>query len=254
MTTLKFALHNLKRLKSDASSLFFNIALPVILYLIFGAAQQYSGDELGNGNVAAFVMLGMALYAGVSGAVSQSSLVVVEHNSGWGRQLALTPLTNTQIAVARLLVILVNVVLPVAAVFLTGALGNAEMDASAWFWSFLITVTVSLPFGFYGLVWAQSLKSLTAVSIAATSVTLLAFAGNTLFPLTSNLIDFSRFTPMYGATMLSRWPLAEGLQLVQGEPVPVTDPLWQPLLSIIAWTVIFAVISLALDSREKGRA
>ena len=254
MTTLKFALHNLKRLKSDASSLFFNIVLPVILYLIFGAAQQYSGDELGNGNVAAFVMLGMALYAGISGAVSQSSLVVVEHNSGWGRQLALTPLTNMQIAVARLLVIIVNVVLPVAAVFLTGALVDAEMDASAWFWSFLITVAVSLPFGFYGLVWAQSLKSLTAVSIAATSVTLLAFAGNTLFPLTSNLIDFSRFTPMYGATMLSRWPVAEGLQLIQDEPFQVTDPLWQPVLSIIAWTVIFAVISLALDSREKGRA
>ena len=126
MTTLKFALHNLKRLKSDASSLFFNIALPVILYLIFGAAQQYSGDDLGNGNVAAFVMLGMALYAGISGAVSQSSLVVVEHNSGWGRQLALTPLTNTQIAVARLLVILVNVVLPVAAVFLLSLIHISE--------------------------------------------------------------------------------------------------------------------------------
>lgn len=254
MTTLKFALHNLKRLKSDAASLFFNIALPVVLYLIFGAAQQGTDQPIGNGNVAAYVMLGLALYAGISGAVSQASLIVVENSSGWGRQLALTPLRPAQLAVARLLVILVNVALPVAAVFITGAVTSAEMNASAWLWSFLITVAVALPFGFYGLIWAQVLKSNTAVSIAATSVALLAFAGNTFIPLTERLLDFARFTPMYGATLLARWPLGKGLQFMQGEPFWFEEPLWQPVLSIIVWTLIFALVSLALDNREKGRA
>lgn len=254
MTTLKFALHNLKRLKSDSASLFFNIMLPVILYLIFGAAQQATEENIGNGNVAAYVMLGMALYAGISGAVSQSSLVVVENSSGWGRQLALTPLRPIQLAVARMLVIFVNVVLPVAAVFIAGALTTADMDGRSWLWSFIITVAASLPFGFYGLIWAQVLKSNTAVSIASTSVALLAFAGNTLIPLTESLLGFARFTPMYGATLLSRWPLTEGAQLIQHEPFWLEDPLWKPLLSIMSWTLLFAATSLALDHREKGRA
>lgn len=253
MTTLNFALHNLKRLKSDFSSLFFNVALPVLLYVIFDAAQS-EPSEIGNGNTSAYLMIGMALYAGVSGAVSQSSQVVVEHLSGWGRQLALTPLRPSQLALARLLVIFVNVALPVAAVFITGAFANSEMETSTWIWSYVITVLVALPFGFYGLIWAQALKTFTAVSIASTSVVLLAFAANTFFPLTEGLIAIARFTPMYGASLLARWPLTEGLQIIQGEPYWIEDPLWQPVLSIIVWTLIFALISLALDSREKGRA
>jgi len=254
VTTLNFALHNLKRLKSDFASLFFNIALPVVLYLIFGASQPDGEAEIANGNMAAYVMLAMALYAGVSGAVSQASTVVVEQSTGWGRQLALTPLSDTQLTAARFLVVLIHVALPVAAVFLAGAVTKAQMEPWTWLWTYLITVAVALPFGFYGRIWAQAMRSYTAVSIAATSVVLLAIAANLLIPLTEDLLSFARFTPLYGAAVLSRWPLTEGEQFVQTDPYWVTDPLWVPAVSIIFWTALFTLTSLALDRREKHRA
>lgn len=91
--TLRFAAYDLRRLLGDWAMLFFSMVLPVVLYLVFGAAMGYGSERVGSGNVKAYVMVGMALYAGITGAVAAAGSVVVEADTGWGRQLALTPLT-----------------------------------------------------------------------------------------------------------------------------------------------------------------
>ena len=68
-TTLRFTGHELLRLRRDMATLFFSIGLPIFFYLIFGALQDYGDQKINGGNLAAFVMLGMAFYAGVVGAV-----------------------------------------------------------------------------------------------------------------------------------------------------------------------------------------
>ena len=251
---LRFTLHNLKRLRSDWAAVFFNIALPVIFYLIFGALQPESDAPLGNGTVAGYVLVGMALYAGVTGAVSSASTAVIEHTTGWGRQLALTPLTPTQLGAARLLVICVNVVLPVTAVYLTGVATGADMPARVWALTYVITVLVALPFGFYGFVWAQLLRSQTAVAVAASSVVLLGFAANVFSPLPETLMQIARFTPMYGPISLARYPLTDGVHAVRYGTGFVEHPLWWAVVATLAWTTIFALGSALLERREKGRS
>ena len=120
MKTLRFSLYDLRRLRSDWSTILFYVLLPVAFYLIFGSSQDAGDVKLRDGNGSAYVMIGMALYAGAVGAVSAASNVVLELQTGWGRQLALTPLRPYHILISNLTSITVRAVLPITAVYVTG--------------------------------------------------------------------------------------------------------------------------------------
>lgn len=251
-TTLRFTGHELLRLRRDITTLFFSIGLPIFFYLIFGALQDYGDQEINGGNLAAFVMLGMAFYAGVVGAVGAAGAAVTDNRSGWGRQLALTPLRPWQLAFANTVSIAVRAVLPIVAVFIVGGLTRAQMQPEQWAVSFLACVLCSIPFGFYGLAWTLLVPKENTVGVATGSIVILAFAGNVFMPLSGTLLDIGRFTPMYGAMMLVRWPLAEGAQVV-GTGL-ITEPMWHAWVSIAVWTAIFAGCCLMMDKRDKNRS
>lgn len=251
-TTLKFAAHELLRLRRDMTTLFFSIGLPIFFYLIFGALQDYGDQEMNGGNVSAFVMLGMAFYAGVVGAVGAAGSAVTDSRSGWGRQLALTPLRPWQLVFATTLSITVRAVLPIAAVFIVGGLTKSHMQVDQWILSFIACALCAIPFGFYGLAWTLLIPKENTVAIATASIVILAFAGNVFMPLSGTLLQVGRFTPMYGAVTLVRWPLAEGAQLLdQGL---LFDPMWYAWVSIAVWTAIFVGFCLLMSKRDKGRS
>lgn len=195
---------------------------------------------------------GMAFYAGVVGAVGAAGTSVTDSRSGWGRQLALTPLRPAQLAFANAVSIAVRAVLPIAAVFIAGALTNAKMQPEQWALTFLACVLCSIPFGFYGLAWTLAIPKENTVGIATGSIVILAFAANMFMPLTGALLDIGRFTPMYGAMMLVRWPLAEGGQ-VAGMGFTY-EPMWHAWVSISVWTAIFVGFCLMMRKRDKNRS
>lgn len=251
-TTLKFAGHELLRLRRDMTTLFFSVGLPIFFYLIFGAMQEYGDQEMNGGNVSAFVMLGMAFYAGVVGAVGAAGTSVTDSRSGWGRQLALTPLRPWQLAFANGLSIAVRAVLPIVAVFIVGGLTRTHMQPDQWALSFVACVLCAIPFGFYGLAWTLVVPKENTVSIATASIVILAFAGNVFMPLSGSLLQVGRFTPMYGAMTLVRWPLAEGAQLL--DHGFINDPMWYAWVSIAVWTAIFVGVCLLMGKRDKERS
>lgn len=251
--TLRFAIHDLRRLYRDGAMIFFSMGLPVLFYLVFGQAMGFGDEPVGKGNVSAYIMIGMALFAGVTGAVAASGQIVVEATTGWGRQLALTPLTAGQLLVSRMLGLTIRSVLPVAAVFVVGVLTGASMPGTAWAASFLLCVLGAVPFGFYGMMWSQMWPTETSVSIAGTSVVVVAFLGNLFMPLPEAMMAVGRFSPLYGAASLARWPLTEGWQSVSYAPGLVHDPLWWAVANLVAWTAVFILVVLALHTREKGR-
>mgnify|MGYP006872050988 FL=1 len=250
-TTLKFTGQELLRLRRNMTTLFFSVVLPVFFYLVFGASQSYGAQEMNGGNVSAFVMLAMALYAGVVGAVGAAGSALTDDRSGWGRQLALTPLRSWQLAFANTLSITVRAVLPIAAVFIAGALTNAHLQAIQWAISFFACVICAIPFGFYGLAWVLVVPKENTVAIATASIVILAFAGNVFIGLSGTLLQIARFTPMYGAVTLVRWPLAEGAQL---QPTGmIFDPMWYSWANITIWTAVFVTFCLLMRNRDKER-
>lgn len=244
----------IKRYLSDWSNLFFSIFLPVMFYLIFGASIDSQGSAFPHGDESAYVMIGMAIYGGVTAAVASAGQTIMEQTTGWGRQLALTPVSTARIILAQAILVIFASILPIAAVYIVGAITGAEMDASAWIMSFILCVLTCLLFGFYGYAWALMWPKASAQSIASGSIVVLAFLGNLFVPLQGTLLTISRFTPLFGSVTLSRYPLTSGLtpsaDAVAGA---YTEPLWVPIINVAAWSILLIGLCVYLNNREKSR-
>ncbi|CAM4018356.1 MULTISPECIES: ABC transporter permease [Helcobacillus] len=253
MNRLTFIALTLKRLTADWVGLFFTIVLPVGMFIMFGALQPYGEMQAGHGNVSAHTMVSMALYGGATAAVAAAGMTVVERSSGWGRQLALTPLSGGDLLLARGADILVRVLLPVIAVNIAGLVTNADMPLDRWLAAAVLCAAAAIPFGFFGMIFGLLFRSDSAVSVAATSLVILAFASNMFMPLSEDLLAFARFTPLYGPSVLAHFPLSEGVQPTNGGALH-EESLGFALVMTLVWFGVFAGICWALEHRQKGRA
>ncbi len=239
----------------EPANLFFVIAFPLAMYLVFGRLNASAGDygPHAHGNVSASVMLAMASFSACLGATSASAAAAVEQSAGWGRQMAVTSRGLRGYLVVKTGTAVGTAALPVVVVLTAGALTDSRMEGWAWAASPLICLIGVLPFVLWGLAAGMWLPSSASIGIATSLVSLFAFIGNTFMPLNHTLLTISRFTPMYGATALARWPLGEGWTYVSDRPVGVQDPLWMPLANLVAWTLIFGLLVIGARRRATGR-
>ncbi len=63
---------DIRRVLRNRRALVFTVAMPGLLYLVFGATQK-SSDTVGSGNVAFYVLIGMAVYGAVLAAASNAA-------------------------------------------------------------------------------------------------------------------------------------------------------------------------------------
>lgn len=249
-----YTLLEFKRIGRDAVSMFFTAILPAFLYIIFGASQSFSGERIGNGNVAMYVMISMAAYGAVTATVGIGGMAAVERMQGWGRQLGLTPMPDWSYVMSKALVALTIALIPIGLVYLLGYFTGAEGTARAWIFSALIVVAGASVFALYGLVFGLAFRSEAAVSAASGSLVILGFLGNIFFPLSGTLLAIAKFTPLYGYAALARYPLTEGwLANAEEGGAPVKEELWIPLLNVSVWLVILAVLATWLVRRSRGR-
>lgn len=251
MNTAEFCLRNVKHALTNRTALFFHIVFPLFMYVFIGVILLNEDEDAGGFSARAYIAVVMALFGALMAAVSTSATIVTEQRTGWDRQLALTPLRPWQLALSRGAVTTAQTVLPVAAVYIVAAFTGAHMTAGQWVLTFLACVVTALPFGFYGTVMAQLIKTDKATGIASASVAVLMFVAGAFTPLTEAALRYARFTPLYGPVQIAHYPLAEGRIVTQ--EASFVHPLWWAVASIVAWTAIFVGASALLDNREKGR-
>jgi ABC-2 type transport system permease protein len=237
-----YAALELRRTVRNFPSVFFIVVLPGMMYLVFGATQEYSTVPVAHGNVAALVMIAMAAYGAATAALTIGGSVAVEKFQGWGRQLALTPLRSSGFVAVKAAVALAVAAMPVIVVFTLGYFSGAETTASAWVLAALVCWLGSVVFALFGLSVGMAFRTEGALGAAGGSLVILAFLGNVFVPLSGALLAISRFTPMYGMVALARYPVGGG-----------TEPLWIPVVNTVAWTLIFGVGAALLTRRSTAR-
>ena len=246
---------DLLRSLREPANLFFVIAFPLAMYLVFGRLNASAGNygPHAHGNVSASVMLAMASFSACLGATSASAAAAVEQSAGWGRQMAVTGQGLRGYLVVKTGTAVGTAALPVTVVLTAGALTDSSMEGWAWAASPLICLIGVLPFVLWGLAAGMWLPSSASIGIATSLVSLFAFIGNTFMPLNHTLLTISRFTPMYGSTALARWPLGEGWIYVPDRPAGIQDPLWMPLANLVTWTLIFGLLVIGARRRATRR-
>ena len=246
---------DLLRSLREPANLFFVVTFPLAMYLVFGRLNASAGNygPHAHGNVSASVMLAMASFSACLGATSASAAAAVEQSAGWGRQMAVTSRGLRGYLVVKTGTAVGTAALPVTVVLTAGALTDSSMEGWAWAASPFICLIGVLPFVLWGLAAGMWLPSSASIGIATSLVSLFAFIGNTFMPLSHTLLTISRFTPMYGATALARWPLGEGWAYVPDRQAGVQDPLWMPLANLVVWTLIFGLLVIGARRRATRR-
>ena len=246
---------DLLRSLREPANLFFVVTFPLAMYLVFGRLNASAGNygPHAHGNVSASVMLAMASFSACLGATSASAAAAIEQSAGWGRQMAVTGRGLRGYLVVKTGTAVGTAALPVTVVLTAGALTDSSMEGWVWGVSPFICLIGVLPFVLWGLAAGMWLPSSASIGIATSLVSLFAFIGNTFMPLSHTLLTISRFTPMYGATALARWPLGEGWTYVPDRQAGVQDPLWMPLANLVVWTLIFGLLVIGARRRATRR-
>ena len=243
-----FAGLEMRRVLRDYVSMFFIAVLPAFFYVIFGAAQEFSDEPAGNGNVAMYIMISMAAYGAVTATTGIGGMAAVERMQGWGRQLGLTPLADSSYVAMKAGVALVVAMIPVTLIYLLGLFTSAEGSATAWAFSAVMVLLGAGVFAVYGLAVGLAFRSEAAVGAANGLLVIMGFLGNIFIPLSGTLLTIATFTPLYGFVALARYPLTEGYQ-VDGSH----EPLWMAVTNVTVWAAIFGLTAIALVRRGRER-
>lgn len=231
---------------------FFILVLPTALYLFFGVYNDWSDFPAGNGNVSAWIMIGMATYGAIIATTALAGSAAVEIQQGWGRQLSLTGMPHSMFVIAKSTIALAMATLPVILLNLVAYFSAADMPVSTWLTSAGLTLVAAIPFALYGLAVGLLFRSDAAIGAASGILVVFGFLGNAFMPLQGVLLEIGKFTPMYGSTALARYPLTEGT--IVGTMGPTgEDSLWLILANVLAWSAVFAIACLALQRRRTVR-
>lgn len=241
-----YARLDLRRQLRDRIGMFFIVALPTFMFLVFGLGTD---DSVGSANVAMYVMVSMAAYGAVTATSSVAGSAATEQVMGWGRQLGLTPLRPLAFVAAKAAVAMAVAAVPVALIFAIGAATGARGDWTDWTLAALAVWLGSALFAIYGLAVCLVFRGPNAAGIASGMVVVMAFLGNVFTPMSGFMLDLGRLTPLYGYAALARYPLTEG-QLPMGAG---HDPLWLPVANVLAWTVIFSLLAMWGVRRSRAR-
>ncbi|MBM7824738.1 ABC-2 type transport system permease protein [Arcanobacterium pluranimalium] len=240
-----------KRALRDSGTVFV-LGIPLLMFIIFGTTTSYAEYPFGNGNVAMMTMINMALYGATSVTVALASNAAVERMQGWGRQIALTPLRDSQYILVKVVVAGAFALLPMLAIYFTGFVTTSEAPARVWALSFALILAGALVMALYGLFFGLALKSDSGTTIATGTLVVLSFLGNLFVPLSGTMLTISKFTPLYGLGVIARWPLAEGAN-VGMDGKAVQESLTLAIANLSVWTLVLAAASLWAFKRSRSR-
>jgi ABC-2 type transport system permease protein len=233
----------LRRMLRNRRTIVFTLILPAALLLSFGGQKGWD-DAAGSGNVAAYILVSMALYGAALTSAACGSMVALERSLGWSRQLRLTPLNPFVYILIKALVALVMGALAIAAVNAVGLLqGKAEMPTHIWIITPFLTVGCTLTFAALGVFIGYVVPGENAMQILGPGLALMSFLGGVFIPLDqySDVVrHVAYWTPMYGVSEIARAPLTHDLP-------------WFAIVNAVGWFAIFVAGAAWRMSKDTAR-
>ena len=233
----------LKRILRNRRTIIFTLILPAALLLVFGGQQGWD-DKAGSGNVAAYILVSMALYGAALTSAAGGSMVALERSLGWSRQLRLTPLNPVAYILIKALVALVMGALAITAVNVVGIIqGKAEMPLHVWIITPFVTLLCTLTFAALGVFVGYVVPGENAMQILGPGLALLSFLGGVFIPLDqySEVVrQIAYWTPMYGVSEIARAPLTHDLP-------------WFAVVNAVGWFALFVAGAAWRMSKDTAR-
>jgi ABC-2 type transport system permease protein len=232
----------LTRMLRNRRTIIFTFVFPAALFLAIGSGSGWQ-DKVGNGNVAAYIMLSMALYGAALTAAAGGAMVATERALGWSRQLRLTPLHPAVYIAMKALIALCLGAVAITVVNLVGIVqGRATMPGDRWVEAALLTLVCTMVFAALGVFVGYLVPGENAMQILGPGLALLSFLGNVFLPLDRGTLlwDIAACTPMFGVAEISRAPLTGDLP-------------WYAVVNAVAWLAVFVAGAAWRMSKDTAR-
>lgn len=232
----------LRRMLRNRRTVVFTLVLPAALFFSFGGTSGWD-DPAGRGNVAAYIMVSMALYGAALTAATGGAMVAMERSMGWSRQLRLTPLHPAVYVGIKALLALVLGAVAITVVNVAGIVqGKPAMPLHLWIACALLTLVCTLVFAALGVFVGYLVPGENAMQILGPGLAVFAFLGNVFIPLTagSAVYRVAEWTPMFGVAEISRWPMTGELP-------------WTAVLNAVVWFALFVAGAAWRLSKDTAR-
>jgi ABC-2 type transport system permease protein len=232
----------LARTLRNRRTIVFTLIFPAALFLAIGSSAGWQ-ERAGHGNVAAYIMVSMALYGAALTAAAGGAMVATERALGWSRQLRLTPLNPAVYIAMKALIALVLGAVAISVVNVVGVLqGRAEMPSHLWVECAVLTLVCTMVFAALGVFVGYLVPGENAMQILGPGLALLSFLGNVFIPIDegSTLWHIAAFTPMFGVAEVSRAPLTGDLP-------------WYAVLNAVVWLAVFVAGAAWRMSKDTAR-
>ena len=221
------------------------IGIPLLMYFFFAVDQPYSDESVGNGNVQAAIMVGMACYGALTTAGWGTCVTAFGRNTGWWRTLALTPLSFPAYLVAQVASAVCQAGLATLVTYIVGACTGAHMNAQVWGVTYLLILVCCFPLAAMGFAIGLVVNEQAANFILTMILLVSAFLSGMFMPLEQmgKLVqDMAPYTPLYGIINLVRAPLIGWANTFN----------WSWVVNIVVYSTVFIALAALLYSR-KGR-
>jgi ABC-2 type transport system permease protein len=234
----------LRRMVRNRRTVIFTFVMPAVLFLLFGTNAGARDTAVGDGNVAGYILVSMAVYGAMLATTSGGAMVSIERAAGWSRQLRLTPLNPAAYVAVKLTLAMVIGAVSVVVALVTGALSGARLPVHAWWECGLLAWVCALVFAAFGLFMGYLLPSENVMQILGPVLGVLSFAGGLFVPLDQlghTFATIAKFTPVYGVGEVARYPLTHD------------GNLWLAALNVVVWTALFAAGAVWRFRRDTAR-
>jgi ABC-2 type transport system permease protein len=233
----------LKRVLRNRRTIFFTLVFPAALFLSFGSSEGWD-DRAGHGNVAAYIMVSMALYGAALTAAAAGATVAMERAMGWSRQLRLTPLSPVVYILVKAIVAVVMGAIAVTVVNVVGIIqGKPDMPAGRWVACAVLGVLCTLVFAALGVFVGYLVPGENAMQILGPGLALMSFLGNVFIPIddhSSVIWHIAQWTPMFGVAEVTRSPLTGDLP-------------WYAVVNAVGWLAVFVLGAAWRMSKDTAR-
>jgi ABC-2 type transport system permease protein len=244
MTALTYTRFELRRTLRNRRFFFFSLVFPLALYLFIAGPQRHDHDLQGTGlSAPLYFMVSMASWGTMTAMLSIGGRIAGERQTGWNRQLRITPLSAPAYLRAKLVVGYTMAALSVALLYVAGASFDVRLPAGEWVGMTALIAVGLIPFAALGILLGHLLNVDTFGPVMGGGTALLAILSGTWFPLgkTGFIHDLAQFLPSYWLVQANRVALGGGGWPLRG---------W---IVVLVWAVALTIAAGVVWRRDTGR-
>lgn len=243
MRTATYLRYELVRTLRNRRFFLLSLGFPILIYLLIALpnrhVNRFDGTDV---PLRLYFMVALAAFGAMNAMLGTGIRISAERQTGWNRQLRLTPLTTRGYFRAKVLTSYVVAVMTMGLLYIAGAAVGVRIGAADWVKMTLLLLVGLVPFAALGILLGHLV---TADSVGPTiggTTALLSFLGGVWFPVGNGGLSYvARALPSY-------W-------LVQAAHIGVGGNGWSATGWIVmaAWTAVCARLAMRAFQRDTGR-